>query len=213
MPDEVWDKICINSFGDKCSECSFRHKCEYSLMRERIRNKDEIVICNQNMLVSHFIKEESGEGIFKPDFSTLVVDEAHNLENNFRDAFTTAYSQKEISNEVLKATENRKNILSSRIVEIIQMVDDFFKYLKYDIHQQQSKSIDDMRTYYYRPIREVRKLVLRIRSAMLEIEMRTNRRLNCLQMFRNLENKDCLVWLNTEKGVRVNICKKDIRRK
>ena len=212
VPDEVWDKICINSFGDKCSECSFRHKCEYSLMRERIRNNDEIVICNQNMLVSHFIKEESGEGIFKPDFSTLVVDEAHNLENNFRDAFTTAYSQKEISNEVLKATENRKNILSSRIVEIIQMVDDFFKYLKYDIHQQQSKSIDDMRTYYYRPIREVRKLVLRIRSAMLEIEMRTNRRLNCLQMFRNLENKDCLVWLTTEKGVRVNICKKDIRR-
>ena len=111
VPDEVWDKICINSFGDKCSECSFRHKCEYSLMRERIRNNDEIVICNQNMLVSHFIKEESGEGIFKPDFSTLVVDEAHNLENNFRDAFTTAYSQKEISNEVLKATENRKNIL------------------------------------------------------------------------------------------------------
>ena len=47
---------------------------------------------------------------------------------------------------------------------------------------------------------------------MLEIEMRTNRRLNCLQMFRNLENKDCLVWLTTEKGVRVNICKKDIRR-
>ena len=36
VPDEVWDKICINSFGDKCSECSFRHKCEYSLMRERI---------------------------------------------------------------------------------------------------------------------------------------------------------------------------------
>ena len=212
VPDEVWDKICINSFGDKCSECSFRHKCEYSLMRERIRNKDEIVICNQNMLVSHFIKEESGEGIFKPDFSTLVVDEAHNLENNFRDAFTTAYSQKEISNEVLKATENRKNILSSRIVEIIQMVDDFFKYLKYDIHQQQIRSIDDMRTYYYRPIREVRKLVLRIRSAMLEIEMRTNRRLNCLQMFRNLGNKNFLVWLSTEKGVRINACKKNIRK-
>ena len=31
------------------------------------------------------------------------------------------------------------------------MVDDFFKYLKYDIQQQQSRSIDDMRTYYYRP--------------------------------------------------------------
>ena len=212
VSEDVWNKICITSCGEKCSDCQFRKICEYSLMRERIRNNDEIVICNQNMLVSHFIKEESSEGIFKPDFSTLVVDEAHNLENNFRDAFTTAYSQKEISNEVLKATENRKNILSSRIVEIIQMVDDFFKYLKYDIHQQQSRSIDDMRTYYYRPIREVRKLVLRIRSAMLEIEMRTNRRLNCLQMFRNLGNKNFLVWLSTEKGVRINACKKNIRK-
>ena len=88
----------------------------------------------------------------------------------------------------------------------------FFKFLKYDIHQQQSNSVDDMRTYYYRPIREVKKLVLRIRSAMLEIEMRTNRRLECLQMFRNLENKECLVWLTTEKGIRVNVCQKDISR-
>ena len=212
VPDEVWDKICINSFGDKCSECSFRHICEYSLMRERLRNNDEIVICNQNMLVSHFINEEFGDGIFKPDFSTLVIDEAHNLENKFRDGFTSSFSQTQISNEILKAAENKKNILSSRIVELIQMVDSFFKFLKYDIHQQQSNSVDDMRTYYYRPIREVKKLVLRIRSAMLEIEMRTNRRLECLQMFRNLENKECLVWLTTEKGIRVNVCQKDISR-
>ena len=212
VPDEVWDKICINSFGDKCSECSFRHICEYSLMRERLRNNDEIVICNQNMLVSHFINEEFGEGIFKPDFGTLVIDEAHNLENKFRDGFTSSFSQTQISNEILKAAENKKNILSSRIVELIQMVDSFFKFLKYDMHQQQSNSVDDMRTYYYRPIREVKKLVLRIRSAMLEIEMRTNRKLDCLQMFRSLENKNSLVWLTIDKGIRVNICQKDISR-
>ena len=212
VSDEVWDKICINSFGDKCSECSFRHICEYSFMRERLRNNDEIVICNQNMLVSHFINEEFGEGIFKPDFSTLVIDEAHNLENKFRDGFTSSFSQTQISNEILKAAENKKNILSSRIVELIQMVDSFFKFLKYDIHQQQSNSVDDMRTYYFRPIRDVKKLMLRIRSAMLEIEMRTNRRLDCLQMFRSLENKNCLVWLTIDKGIRVNICQKDISR-
>lgn len=103
-------------------------------MRERLKNNDEIVICNQNMLVSHFINEESGDGIFKPDFSTLVIDEVHNLENKFRDGFTSSYSQTQISNEILKAAENKKNILSSKIVELIQMVDSFFKFLKYDIH-------------------------------------------------------------------------------
>lgn len=210
--EDVWKKICITSCGEKCSDCQFRKICEYSLMRERIRNNDEIVICNQNMLVTHLINEESGKGIFKPDFSTVVIDEAHNLESKFRDAFTTSYSQNEISNEILKATTNRKDVLSSLIVELIQMVDSLFKYLKFDINQQQSEAEGDMNTYYYRPIREIRKLVLRIRSGLLEIEMRTNRRIKCLQMFRNLGNKNFLVWLSTEKGVRINVCKKNIRK-
>ena len=212
VSDDVWNKICITSCGEKCSDCQFRKICEYSLMRERIRNNDEIVICNQNMLVTHLINEESGKGIFKPDFSTVVIDEAHNLESKFRDAFTTAYSQNEITNEILKATTNRKDVLSSLIVELIQMVDTLFKYLKFDIHQQQGEAEGDMNTYYYRPIREVKRLVLRIRSGLLEIEMRTNRRLKCLQMFRNLENKEFLVWITTEKGVRINVCKKNIRK-
>jgi len=212
VSEDVWNKICITSCGEKCSDCQFRKICEYSLMRERIRNNDEIVICNQNMLVTHLINEESGKGIFKPDFSTVVIDEAHNLESKFRDAFTTSYSQNEISNEILKATTNRKDVLSSLIVELIQMVDSLFKYLKFDINQQQSEAEGDMNTYYYRPIREIRKLVLRIRSGLLEIEMRTNRRIKCLQMFRNLGNKNFLVWLSTEKGVRINACKKNIRK-
>lgn len=212
VSEDVWNKICITSCGEKCSDCQFRKICEYSLMRERIRNIDEIVICNQNMLVTHLINEESGKGIFKPDFSTVVIDEAHNLESKFRDTFTTAYSQNEITNEILKATTNRKDVLSSLIVELIQMVDTLFKYLKFDIHQQQGEAEGDMNTYYYRPIREVKRLVLRIRSGLLEIEMRTNRRLKCLQMFRNLENKEFLVWITTEKGVRINVCKKNIRK-
>ena len=212
VSEDVWNKICITSCGEKCSDCQFRKICEYSLMRERIRNNDEIVICNQNMLVTHLINEESGKGIFKPDFSTVVIDEAHNLESKFRNAFTTSYSQNEISNEILKATTNRKDVLSSLIVELIQMVDSLFKYLKFDINQQQSEAEGDMNTYYYRPIREIRKLVLRIRSGLLEIEMRTNRRIKCLQMFRNLGNKNFLVWLSTEKGVRINVCKKNIRK-
>jgi len=212
VPERVWDKICITSFGEKCSNCTFRRSCQYALMRNRIRNTDEIVICNQNMLISHMIKEETGEGIFNPDASTIVIDEAHNLESKFRDAYTTSYSEKEICNEVLKATANRKNILSSLIVEIIQMVDTFFNYLKFDIHQQQCSSNDDMRAYYYRPSYDIKRLVLRIRSALCEIEMRTNRRLRSLQMFRSFDNKDNLVWLTTERGVHINVCKKYIRR-
>lgn len=212
VTDRTWDKVCINSVGQKCEDCKYRNKCEYLQMRERIRCNDSIVICNQNMLVSHLINMESGKGIFKGNLSTIVVDEAHNLESKFRDAFTTSFSKKEICSEILKATHNRKNTMSRLIIETIKMIDTLFNYLKYDITQQQAAADADMRTFYYRPSLEIKKLVLKLRSNMKEIEMRTNRRLNSLKMLRDAENNANLVWLSNEYGIRINVCKKDIRR-
>ncbi len=210
--DKAWDKVCITSVGQKCDGCKYRGRCEYLQMRERIRCNDSIVICNQNMLVSHLLNMESGRGIFKGNLSTIVVDEAHNLESKFRDAFTTSFSQREISREIMKVTHNKKNTMSRLIIETIKMVDTFFNFLKNDISQQQAAADGDMRTFYYRPSTEIKKLVLKLRSNMKEIEMRTNRRLHCLQTLRDSENKANLVWLSNEHGVRINVCKKDIRR-
>jgi len=69
-----------------------------------------------------------------------------------------------------------------------------------------------MKTFYYRPSTEIKKLVLKLRSNMKEIEMRTNRRLHSLQTLRDSENNANLVWLSNEHGVRINVCRKDIRR-
>lgn len=107
VTDRAWDKVCITSVGQKCDDCKYRGRCEYLQMRERIRCNDSIVICNQNMLVSHLLNMESSRGIFKGNLSTLVVDEAHNLESKFRDAFTNSFSQREISREIMKVTSNR----------------------------------------------------------------------------------------------------------
>ena len=212
VTDRAWDKVCITSVGQKCDDCRYRSKCEYLQMRERIRCNDSIVICNQNMLVSHLINMESGKGIFKGNLSTIVVDEAHNLESKFRDAFTTSFSKKEICSEILKVTHNRKNTMSRLIIETIEMVNTFFDYLKYDITQQQAAADADMRTFYYRPSAEIKQLLLKIRSNMKEMEMRTNRRLHSLQMLRESENNANLVWITNEHGIRMNVCKKEIRR-
>ena len=212
VTDKAWDKVCINSVGQKCDDCKYRNRCEYLQMRERIRCNDSIVICNQNMLVSHLINMESGRGIFKGNLSTIVVDEAHNLESKFRDAFTNSFSQREISREILKVTHNRKNTMSRLIIETLKMVDTLFNFLKNDISQQQAAVVADMRTFYYRPTMEIKQLLLKLRSNMREIEMKTNRRLYSLQMLRESENNSNLVWLSNEHGVRINVCKKDIRR-
>ena len=212
VTDRAWDKVCITSVGQKCDDCKYRGKCEYLQMRERIRCNDSIVICNQNMLVSHLINMESGKGIFKGNLSTIVVDEAHNLESKFRDAFTTSFSKKEICSEILKVTRNRKNTMSRLIIETIEMVNTLFDYLKYDITQQQVAADADMRTFYYRPSAEIKQLLLKTRLNMRDIEMRTNRRLHSLQMLRESENNANLVWITNEHGIRINVCKKDVRR-
>lgn len=212
ITDKSWDKICIKSVNKKCDACKYRDRCEYLQMRERIRCNDSIIICNQNMLVSHLLNKESGKGIFKDNISTIVVDEAHNLENKFRDAFTTSYSKKEIYSEIFNITRNRNNTMSRLITDTIKMIDTFFNYLKNDISQQQALTNDDMRTFYYRPSVDIKKLLLKIRTNMKDIEIRTNSRVYSLQMLRDFEKNTNLVWISNDHGVRINVCKKDIRR-
>lgn len=210
VSERDWNSICIDSFGDRCENCTFRSMCEYRKMRDRLRINDEIVICNQNMLVSHLIKSNENKGIFKHDLSTIVVDEAHNLESKFRDAFTTSFSQHEICTEIIKVARNRKHELSQVIIELIQMLDTLFKYLDHDICQQQKEAKDDIKAFYFRPNREIKLLIMEIRKNMAEIEARTDRKLRSLELFRDSAKSDHLVWLTTENGVRINVSKKDI---
>ena len=210
--EKVWNSICIRSFGEKCKKCSFRNICEYFKMRERLRNNDEIVICNQNMLVTHLVNQKEAKGIFKPDISTIVIDEAHNLESKFRDKFTISFSYHSICTEIAKATVNLKNELSKVIIELTSLLDGLFKYLKHDIVQQRKESHDIINNYHFRKSREIRLLMLKIRLYMAKIEMRTNHRLHCLQMFRDADKKSHLVWLTNGNGIRINVSKKDIRK-
>lgn len=212
VSERDWNNICIDSYGEKCEDCTFKSKCEYLKMRERLRSRDEIIICNQNMLISHLVNQRENRGIFRHDLNTIVVDEAHNIEGKFRDAFTTSFSYKEICAEILKAAGSRKNALSKLIVGSMTMLDSLFKYLGHDIYQQQKEAHDDIKTFYFRPSREIKRLILRIRSDMAELEMRTNRRLRSLQMFRDADKTNHLVWLTDDHGVRINVCKKEIRK-
>lgn len=208
--EKVWKSICIRAFGEKCKGCPFRNICEYFKMRVRLRNTDEIVICNQNMLVTHFINQRENKGIFKHDLSTVVVDEAHNLENRFRDAFTISFSFHKICTEIMKATADSKEELSGAIIELIELLDRLFKYLKHDVFQQRKCSHDNIKNYYFRGNKEMRLLILKIRLYMAEIEMHTKHKLRSLQMFRDACKKSHLVWLTAENGIRINVSKKDI---
>lgn len=59
------------------------------------------------MLVSHLINSQTGRGIFMPGMSIVIVDEAHNLEPRFRNAFTRSYSKGEIIRAIKRSAENK----------------------------------------------------------------------------------------------------------
>ena len=92
VPDEIWNRICVTKFGNKCERCN--HNCKYKALRNTLSRANGIVICNQNLLVAHLKNlQDTGKGIFDPNCCLTIVDEAHNLEPKFRDIFTQGYTR------------------------------------------------------------------------------------------------------------------------
>lgn len=57
IPYRILNCAVICNFGsDRCQVCDCSNSCEYSEIRKRIAEGKNIVICNQNMLVSHLLK-------------------------------------------------------------------------------------------------------------------------------------------------------------
>lgn len=58
ISDTEWDKISISNFGkDRCKSCPYTRSCQYHKMRSALVYESAIVICNQNMLVSHLMNQ------------------------------------------------------------------------------------------------------------------------------------------------------------
>lgn len=209
MNNDTWSKICIRSFGEYCRNCVYSNKCEYMQMRKRILVKNQIIICNHNMLVTHLINIRREKGIFSDSVSTIVVDEAHNLESKFRDAFTATFNKNQIIRELLYVRDSRIGDIKRLVSSVVDMIEALFRYLDYDFRLQKAANTDSD-VYYYRPDKNIKALILNIRKAAALIESKVSYKLRCLRFFRDMDNGNNLVWLSCKNGIRINVCKKDI---
>ncbi len=93
VDDQVWKRVCIENYSAKtCSCCVYSSECEYHKMRSRLLTAG-ITICNQSLLAAHLINMERGwPPLLNPKTGIVVVDEAHNLENNVRMSGTQKFS-------------------------------------------------------------------------------------------------------------------------
>lgn len=207
IPENIWNRVCINRYGDKCSTCKSKFKCKYYEMRDMLRTDSCFVICNQNMLVAHLINQERGSGIFNENASTFVIDEAHNIEPKFRDAYTTSMCKAQITGEIREAMKKLKN--KSLAEETAEKLTALFRFLKSDIRRQQREADGDMQTFYLNNTEETDRLLFDIRHNMTQIEKKSKHRLLSLKFLHELCN-DNLVWLDNSDMLKICICKKDI---
>lgn len=122
ISDTEWDKISISNFGkDRCKSCPYTRSCQYHKMRSALVYESTIVICNQNMLVSHLMNQQKGKGLFSPSVNTFIIDEAHNIESKFRSAYTTAYSKTDIVNVITDSVKNIRNPYIKELAEEIKI--------------------------------------------------------------------------------------------
>lgn len=209
--DKLWDSICIINFGERCRDCRYAHNCRYSQMRSRLLYENCIVICNQNMLVSHLIQKDNGlSGIFSPSNNITVIDEAHNLESKFRDAYTRKMNQSQFRNELTVAEKRLKN--NNPIIALREMYADLFNSLHNDIAIQKRNAEGDMQIYYFNKGEYVKKLLFNIRRGLAELENKLGYELTSLAFLRELCNirKESLIWLESDDDITFCICKKDI---
>lgn len=95
--DRLWGRYSVG--GDECHghACDYYEECWQNLARAAARDAD-VIVTNHSMLALHLrLLEDTGAHILLPRFSTLVIDEAHELANYSRSAWGFKLSQGSVS--------------------------------------------------------------------------------------------------------------------
>lgn len=160
ISDRILEKITIRNFGNEyCNVCESTMSCEYSAIRKQIAKGKNIVICNQNMLVSHLINSNCSQGIFNENCSAYIVDETHNLESKFRDAFFVSHSRKDLINKLnsySKMVSSEKLKFAKRLTGgMCKTVQRLYTELNRQVHQQQRGMDEGASAFFFKRTKEV----------------------------------------------------------
>ena len=217
ISETEWAKISIFNFGkDQCKSCPYTRNCQYHKMRSSLVYENAIVICNQNMLVSHLMNQQKGKGLFSPSVSTYIIDEAHNIESKFRSAYTTAYSKSDIVHVISESVKNIRNpIMKANAEEIMMELEELFRMFRVQVHKQELKSDGDVTSFFLEMNKDISEKLIVIRRNLATLNVRTEKDAGAiLQFLREVSNSadDNLVWLEKAKSLRLCVCQKDIRK-
>lgn len=141
LPNELWQKFRINNYNYyECKRCEYRDVCHYHNLRLNLRKTKGVIICNQDMLTMDLrFKREMKEGLFTEDLALIVVDEAHNLEDKVRCAYTDELTEKHLVKILDYAYKNIKKVppnLQKNIGTVFLQIKKLFEIIHQQIKRQ-----------------------------------------------------------------------------
>jgi ATP-dependent DNA helicase DinG len=111
-PPHVWQAVQSEHGNCKGRKCPYFSKCFYGRMRRQLETAD-IIVANHALLFSDLVLKQSGAGVL-PDYQSVILDEAHNIEHVAEDHFGIRISQFSIAYllDHLFEPRKRKGILA-----------------------------------------------------------------------------------------------------
>lgn len=231
VSDKEWRSISVSNYGgDLCKKCQYFSCCQYDLMRKKLLAGSNIAICNHNMLIAHLQNQEIGrKGIFSCTADSIVIDEAHNLESRMRNAFTRYYLYSDIeriTNSVIKLVPKNRRATAERFSQSIQAIaSKLYCIAKEQIEVQTAETYGDMSSFFYECNDDTAKLLAYLRANLSAMDKLLNsvcgtdrsreyeKYADMYKFFRDVEeySDKNIVWLEKDGGIKICICKKDIR--
>ena len=90
-PMNVWQAVQSEHGNCKGRKCPYFSKCFYWRTRRQLETAD-IIVANHALLFSDLVLKQSGIGVL-PDYHSVIIDEAHNIEHVAEDHFGIRISQ------------------------------------------------------------------------------------------------------------------------
>jgi len=136
-----WQKICVDDSCPGAGKCSQGSKCFYAKARARWEEAD-ILICNHTLLCIHLALQlqSCGNAGILPDAQVIVLDEAHHLENEAREAFSTQISSLRLP-LLLAQTVKLTPIPQEDLQRARRMNDRFFAAVRVLADNDQAKTV------------------------------------------------------------------------
>lgn len=230
IKESLWENVRVSRYNMKnCSECKYAGKCKYNLIRRKMCYGNDIVIANQNMLISSLMNSENGFGIFNNSANTFVIDEAHNLECNMRNALTQRLYKQSVNdllNSVMNSLRrlNRSSTISAgkRLYHNVNSASILFFRSIGELIKIQATENEEATSYFFESSKDMNiKLGKFINSInnfadflfAKGLHSDAERLFSLRDKLRIVKKNEpaTLIWLECDKGETICFCRKDIR--